>query len=112
MRPAPDRPPAPAAPARRADFAVLVPALDERANVDRLYDALAEAFRRHALDGEVVLVDDGSSDGTYAAAVAAAARVGLRGRVLRHRANRGKTQALLTAAAATRAGAAPWELGG
>lgn len=85
----------------RRDFAVLVPALDEVANIDRLFDAIRDAFERHGLDGEVVLVDDGSTDGTYEAAWRALRRCGLRGDVIRHPANRGKTQALLTAAAAT-----------
>ena len=85
------------------DFAVLIPALDEAENAGPLFAALRLAFDRHALDGEVVFVDDGSSDDTYAVARRAAARFGSRATVLRHRVTRGKTQALLTAAAATRA---------
>lgn len=88
-------------PMPRRDFAVLVPALDEVDNVERLFAELRESFDRHGLDGQVILVDDGSRDGTFEAARRAAAAFSPRALVLRHRANRGKTQALLTAAAAT-----------
>ncbi len=81
---------------------VLVPALDEAPNMPPLFEELADAFGEHDLDAEVVLVDDGSSDGTAEAAREAADRAGLadRVRVLRHRGNRGKTEAMLTAARA------------
>lgn len=87
----------------RPDFAVIVPALDEAANMPDLFAELAATFRRHELAGEVVLVDDGSTDGTAAAAGRAAREAGLEGRtrILRHRANRGKTSAIVTAARAT-----------
>lgn len=94
------RAPDPAAP----DFAVIVPAYDEAENMSDLFSELAATFRGHGLSGEVVLVDDGSKDGTAAAAEEAAARAGLgRVTILRHRTNRGKTSAIVTAARATRA---------
>lgn len=83
-------------------FAVLVPALDEAANMPDLFAELADTFRRHGLEGEVVLVDDGSTDGTLEAARSAAEAAALtRVRFLRHRVNRGKTSAIVTAARAT-----------
>lgn len=83
-------------------FAVLVPAYDEAANMPDLFAELADTFRRHGLDGEVVLVDDGSSDGTLDAGRRAAEAAALtRVRFLRHRVNRGKTSALVTGARAT-----------
>ena len=87
-----------------ARVSVLVPALDEAPNMPSLFQEMADAVREHELDAEVVLVDDGSTDGTADAAREAAAAAGLedRTRVLRHRSNRGKTEAMLTAASAAR----------
>lgn len=85
----------------RSDFAVIVPAYDEVENVPALFEALTETWRRHGLIGEVVLVDDGSTDGTAEAIRAAANGFPGKVRVLRHARNRGKTEALVTGAAAT-----------
>ncbi|MFW6089483.1 MAG: glycosyltransferase [Gemmatimonadota bacterium] len=83
-------------------FAVIVPAYDEAENMPDLFAEMADTFRHHDLDGEVVLVDDGSTDGTAAAARKAAGATGFeRAKILRHRANRGKTSALVTASRAT-----------
>ncbi|WP_419166516.1 glycosyltransferase [Candidatus Palauibacter sp.] len=82
---------------------VIVPAYDEAENMPELFSELAATFRAHELSAEVVLVDDGSGDGTAEAARAAAASAGLDAAVvLRHRANRGKTEAMLTASEAAR----------
>ncbi|MDB4948695.1 MAG: hypothetical protein JWM27_1344 [Gemmatimonadetes bacterium] len=94
------RPPPPAVPqALRRDFAVLVPAFDEVDNVPALFRELRECFSRHGLDGEIILVDDGSTDGTYDAALRESAEMP-RVKVLRHRRNRGKTEAMVTGAEA------------
>jgi len=86
------------------DFAVIVPAFNEAENIAALFDALAGTFAKHSLNGEVILVDDGSSDDTFKLAVAAAeSRLGHRGRVARHRRNLGKTEAMLTGAREARA---------
>jgi glycosyltransferase involved in cell wall biosynthesis len=85
----------------RANFAVFIPAYNEAENVEALFAAIAATFRRHGLNGEVVLVDDGSTDGTYEAALAETHRLP-RARILRHRRNLGKTEAMLTGAAACR----------
>lgn len=84
----------------RRDFAVIVPAFNEAPNVERLVAELQAAFERHGLEGEVVLVDDGSTDGTGELA----RKLGRNWpalKVLRHRANQGKTEALVTGARAT-----------
>ena len=48
----------------RADFAVVIPAFDEAPNVPDLIREIRAVFDTHDLSGEVILVDDGSSDGT------------------------------------------------
>ena len=82
------------------DFALVVPAFNEAPNIPHLIPELRAAFDEFGLTGEVILVDDGSTDGTAALAEAEGAGWD-RLRVLRHRVNQGKTEALLTAAAAT-----------
>ncbi len=84
----------------RDDFCLVVPAFNEAPVADDLVRELREAFERHELGGEVIVVDDGSSDGT-ADRIEAAADGWDALRVLRHRTNLGKTEALLTAARAS-----------
>ena len=84
-------------------FAVLVPAYNEAENIGPLFESLEATFARHSLDGEVILVDDGSTDETWSYAVAAAERLGSRFRVARHRRNLGKTEAMITGARESRA---------
>jgi glycosyltransferase involved in cell wall biosynthesis len=81
----------------RSNFAVLVPAFNEVENIPALFRAVQESFLRHGLRGEVILVDDGSTDGTYEAALREGQTLP-RLKVLRHRLNLGKTEAMLTAA--------------
>jgi glycosyltransferase involved in cell wall biosynthesis len=84
----------------RSDFAVVIPALNEREVVPDLIRELRETFERYDLAGEVLLIDDGSSDGTSDLAQ----KVGEGWeplKVLRHRKNFGKTEAILTASEAT-----------
>ena len=87
-------------PELRRDFAVVVPAYNEAPVIPELIAALKKAFREYQLEGEVILVDDGSSDGT--ADLAEGEGEGWSNlRVLRHRSNFGKTEAIVTAAEAT-----------
>jgi len=85
-------------PALRRNFSVIIPAFNESENIPELFEKLAATFTRHGLDGEVILVDDGSTDGTYEASVRAGAPLN-RFKIERHHRNRGKTEALLTGAA-------------
>lgn len=80
-------------------FAVIVPAFNEVENMPDLFHDLADTFGRFQLDAQIILVDDGSSDGTSRAARLAAGAAGVEDRTLflRHRVNRGKTAALMTA---------------
>jgi glycosyltransferase involved in cell wall biosynthesis len=84
----------------RRDFAVAIPAKDEVEVMADLFRELRETFARHGLRGQIVFVDDGSTDGTYEAALRESA--GMPDVVIvRHRRNRGKTEAMVTAARAT-----------
>jgi glycosyltransferase involved in cell wall biosynthesis len=85
----------------RSDFTVIVPAYNEAAVVPDLVRELKASFERHDLGGDVILVDDGSTDGTGDIAERAADGWG-KLRVLRHPTNLGKTEALVTAAAEAR----------
>lgn len=84
----------------RRDFAILIPAWNEVDNMPDLVRELRATFERHDLAGEVLLVDDGSTDGTAARALEEA-RDWDRLRVVRHRRNFGKTEAMVTGAEQT-----------
>ncbi len=84
----------------RRDFAVVIPAFNEAPVVPDLIAELRATFERHGLDGEILVVDDGSTDGTGDLVEKEAAGWGSV-RVLRHRTNLGKTAAMLTAARST-----------
>jgi glycosyltransferase involved in cell wall biosynthesis len=81
----------------RSNFAILIPAYNEVENIPALFAAIRATFERHDLHGEVILIDDGSTDGTYEKALEEA-RTLERAKVLRHRTNRGKTEAMVTGA--------------
>ena len=81
----------------RRDFAVVIPAFNEAPMVPDLIAELRATFERFELDGEILVVDDGSTDGTGDLVEKEADGWG-HVRVLRHRTNMGKTEAMLTAA--------------
>jgi glycosyltransferase involved in cell wall biosynthesis len=84
----------------RRDFAVVVPAYNEAPVVADLVRELRVGFVALGLAGEVILVDDGSTDGT--ADIARRESAGWNDfKVVSHRTNLGKTEAMLTAAAHT-----------
>lgn len=74
---------------------IVVPAKDEAENLPLLFEKFGEQFRNRRLQGEVVLVDDGSTDATFDVAKAGAAQYRWL-RVKRHKMNRGLTAALKT----------------
>jgi glycosyltransferase involved in cell wall biosynthesis len=87
-------------PKMRRDFAVVIPAYNEALVIPDLIGGLRDLFQECGLEGEVLLVDDGSTDGT--SDLAEREGEGWEAlRVLRHRTNLGKTEALVTAAEAT-----------
>lgn len=98
---APTEPPSNTMPDHERSLSVIVPAYDEAENMEDLFAELARTFGGLSMSAEVVLVDDGSRDDTLEAARRAAKAAGLeRARFLRHRHNRGKTEAMLTGARA------------
>jgi glycosyltransferase involved in cell wall biosynthesis len=84
----------------RHDFAVVIPAFNEAPVVPALISELRATFERYELSGEVLFVDDGSTDGT-ADLVEKEANAWPLLKVLRHPANLGKTEAIITASRAT-----------
>ena len=84
----------------RRDFAVVIPAFNEAPVVPALISELRDTFERFELSGEILFVDDGSTDGT-ADLVEKEARGWPLLRVVRHPTNLGKTEAMITAARST-----------
>jgi len=83
----------------RPRVSIIVPAYNEVENMPDLFKELKATFEEFVFDGELVLVDDGSSDETFEVARTVATEVGFKPvKILRHRVNRGKTEALLTGA--------------
>jgi len=88
-------------PAPLPGISIVLPCLDEEGNVvGAVHDALA-ACDRYAAAGEVIVVDDGSTDGTRALATALVERHP-RVRLVVHSANRGYGAALRSGIAAAR----------
>jgi glycosyltransferase involved in cell wall biosynthesis len=84
-------------PETRRNFAVIVPALNEVDNMPDLIRELRAMFDKYDLSGDVVIVDDGSRDGTAdRARELGAGWAALK--VVSHRRNRGKTEAMITGA--------------
>ena len=69
---------------------IIIPAYNEHLAVGAVVQEVLHELAQHAIRGEVIVIDDGSSDGTGAAARGAGARV------MRHRSNRGYGSALKT----------------
>jgi glycosyltransferase involved in cell wall biosynthesis len=90
-------PPAGLPEAFRRNFAVLIPAYDEVECIPELFAEIRRTFDRHGLEGEVILVDDGSADGTAEVAAREGERFE-RFRLVRHRTNLGKTEAMVSGA--------------
>ncbi len=75
-------------------ISIVVPAFNEEENIVPLAETLTEMIEREGLDAEIVLVDDGSKDGTWERALEMANRYG-HFKPVRLRKNSGKTEALL-----------------
>ena len=85
----------------RIAVSVLVPARDEADNIKTLVEKVDRAFAALDVRGELVLVDDGSTDGTWAVADALRTQHPSL-RPIRHKRNMGLTAALRTGFRAVR----------
>jgi len=47
-------------------FSIVIPTYNEAGGIERLIRELDDVFKQHALNGEIVVVDDNSPDGTGA----------------------------------------------
>jgi dolichyl-phosphate beta-glucosyltransferase len=74
------------------ELSIVIPAYKEAAKISRDVEAAFEFLDAERINGEVIVVDDGSPDDTAAVARAAASRPGFR--VLSYTPNRGKGHAL------------------
>jgi len=59
-------------------FSIVIPTYNEIGGIERLLTALSELFVREGLDGEIIVVDDNSPDGTGAVVDRLAARLPVR----------------------------------
>jgi len=79
----------------RPEVSVFIPAHNEKENVAPLMDKVAKTFADNSIDGELVFVNDGSTDGTKEEAEKAAAKYDFV-KVINHRTNLGLTEAFKT----------------
>jgi dolichol-phosphate mannosyltransferase len=84
------------------EIAIVVPLYNEADNVDPLVDELTRVFAPVPAPWEIVLVDDGSRDGTWDR-IRARAASDKRVRGLRHEGNRGQSAAVWTGLTGTEA---------
>jgi glycosyltransferase involved in cell wall biosynthesis len=84
-------------------ISVVVPVYNEKDSLPLLFDEIDKVARRHGLDLEMVFVDDGSRDGSWAV-IADLARRDPRVRGIRFRRNFGKAAALAAGFRAARGG--------
>ena len=83
------------------ELSIVIPLRDEEANVALLHDELTQVLSRHGAAYELILVDDGSVDGTFARLRDIQARDS-RLRVIRFTRNFGQTSAFAAGFAAAR----------
>ncbi|MBI5305891.1 MAG: glycosyltransferase family 2 protein [Chloroflexi bacterium] len=76
-------------------ISVFIPARNEAGNIASLFEKIARAFADLNVAGEIILVDDGSTDATWDEANICAARYPF-ARLFRHRKSLGLTEAMRT----------------
>jgi len=83
------------------DLSIVIPAFEECRKIARDAEAAAAFLQAGRLTGEVIVVDDGSGDGTTEAARAARIPAAIKLHVIRHEQHRGKGYAVRTGMNAT-----------
>src|SRR5512142_2997219 len=78
------------------DLSIVIPAFEESRKIARDIEAAAMFLPANRLAGEVVVVDDGSSDGTAEAARAVRVPAAVKLNVIRYEQHRGKGCAVRT----------------
>jgi dolichyl-phosphate beta-glucosyltransferase len=86
----------------RMDLSIVIPAFEEGHKIARDVEAASEFLTANRLQGEILVVDDGSGDNTAQAAEKAAVPDGVRRRVIRYEPHRGKGYAVCTGMRETR----------
>jgi glycosyltransferase involved in cell wall biosynthesis len=81
---------------RLGPVSVVIPAFNEKRSVAAVVQEVRDVLQHHGVEHEIIVVDDGSSDGTAQAALASGAHV------IQHRRNRGYGAALKTGIRAAR----------
>ncbi|MDO8794127.1 MAG: glycosyltransferase family 2 protein [Vicinamibacterales bacterium] len=89
------------------DVSILIPAFNEEAHIASTVRGALATLEAQGLTFEIVVVDDGSTDGT-AAAIAAAIQVDTRVSLLRHERNRGLGASYASGVAASRGRYVSW----
>ncbi len=84
------------------DISIVIPAYNEAAKIGRDVEEAASFLRSKGLDGEIIVVDDGSSDGTAAEADRAIAPSGISKTIIRLERNSGKGAAVKRGVLASR----------
>ncbi len=75
------------------DLSIVIPIYNERESIEKLYESLSEALSKMNLKYEVLLIDDGSIDGTFDELLKVHNKNGLF-KIIRFRKNFGQTSAM------------------
>jgi dolichyl-phosphate beta-glucosyltransferase len=78
------------------DLSIVIPAFEESSKIARDVEAAARFLTADYLRGEIIVVDDGSTDDTAQAAEKASVPAGVQRRVIRYEPHRGKGYAVRT----------------